>query len=61
MLRAFPESPESPNRPIGLFGVLGVVPNEGSIAQASMSGEIDQVAIQPAPKDLSSDVVSSPV
>ena len=38
-----------------------VVPNEGSIAQASMSGEIDQVASQPAPKDLSSDVVSSPV
>ena len=38
MLCAFPESPESPNRPIGLFGVLGVVPNEGSIAHASMSG-----------------------
>ena len=38
MLRAFPESPESPSRPISLLGVLGVVPKEGSIAHASMSG-----------------------
>ena len=38
MLNAFPESPESPSRPIGLLGVLVVVPKEGTIGHASMSG-----------------------